>query len=702
MLKITGIIMAVILALPCSGAVVRAENTSEANETPDLSRPYVEDEVIVLFEEDASSSEIEEVKESVSSNDIEDSNFLVIDLNEEMSVAEAIDYYNNLDGVAYVQPNYIYELEDEEDECEVAYDAYGAWDEIESEFGSSSEATKDTYASNQWYISYLDMENTWYIMEQVPTEKVLVVTIDSGVDTTHPDLQEAIVKEYCVNTSTTDISTYTADAGSHGTHVAGIIAATKNNNIGVAGIASGYVRFATIQACKRTGGSTSMSSSSIARSIDYAVSIGARVINMSLGYYGTTGDKAMEEALERAYAADIVCVCSAGNKGGTASHFPSQFSTTIGIINTDKTSKKYSGSNYGPLNFMSAPGTSIYNTIPVGTYGSKGGTSMASAVVSGVVADILAVNPALTVEEVKTILAETATDIYSTGFDEMSGWGIVNPENAVLRAAVMAGYNPDHSSKSSYSGGSFLTDPGSVDSFVRRLYYCCLGRYGDTDGIKNWKNQLSAKTLNGGEAAYGFLFSPEFLNKNLSDEAYVEVLYRTFMGRDADPSGKAFWVSVLQSGMSRLYVMNGFSDSEEFKRICNNCGIQAGRKESTESRDQNLGATSFVSRLYTCSLGRSFDPNGLNLWTEVLLNGSWTPFQVSTDGFFHSTEFMNKDLSDEEFIAVLYRTFLGREADSSGFSTWKAQLSNGATRDQVIYGFAASNEFKNIMAQYGL
>ena len=69
--------------------------------------------------------------------------------------------------------------------------------------------------------------------------------------------------------------------------------------------------------------------------------------------------------------------------------------------------------------------------------------------------------------------------------------------------------------------------------------------------------------------------------------------------------------------------------------------------------------------------------------------------------FLNSQEFINKGLNNEEYVKVLYRTFLGREADEAGLADWKGQLDRGEkSRDDIVSGFSGSQEFANIMAQY--
>lgn len=122
-----------------------------------------------------------------------------------------------------------------------------------------------------------------------------------------------------------------------------------------------------------------------------------------------------------------------------------------------------------------------------------------------------------------------------------------------------------------------------------------------------------------------------------------------------------------------------------------------------QGRDLNMGVTLFVSRLYTKALGRPYDISGLNDWCNRIAGGSWSVTDAATTGFFHSPEFQNKNLSNEEYVKVLYRTFLDREYDKPGLNDWVSQLNSGQkSRDEVLRGFSGSREFADIMRQYGL
>lgn len=246
-------------------------------------------------------------------------------------------------------------------------------------------------------------------------------------------------------------------------------------------------------------------------------------------------------------------------------------------------------------------------------------------------------------------------------------------------------------------------DVTQIEAFVDRLYNLCLKRQPDETGMRDWREALINRDKSGAEVAHGFFFSDEMKNRGLSDEEFVELLYRVMMDREYDESGREYWVGRLLAGVSREGVYKGFAESAEFTEICGAYGIERGSVAVSENRDINTGLTMFVSRLYTKALGRDYDVAGLNDWCGRILNNTWSVTEVSTKGFFESPEFLNKELDDEEYVKVLYETFLGREYDEWGLSDWTDKLKKGEmSRDEVLRGFSYSEEFAIIMKEYGL
>lgn len=245
-------------------------------------------------------------------------------------------------------------------------------------------------------------------------------------------------------------------------------------------------------------------------------------------------------------------------------------------------------------------------------------------------------------------------------------------------------------------------DRTAVTNFVTRLYTVALGRTPDEAGLNSWVDIISNRENTGAQAAYGFIFSDELKGRNLDDAAYVELLYRTLFDRSADEVGTNGWLNVLSNGLSREYVFKGFVDSAEFDILCSGYGIDRGTIGLSQARDQNEGVTKFVARCYRQALGREYETDGLERWCDVIVNGSNTPKQVA-QSFIFSDEFKQKNLSNEEYVKILYRTFMDREADETGLRGWTAVLDSGREdRVKVLDGFAESAEFAEIMARYGL
>ena len=246
------------------------------------------------------------------------------------------------------------------------------------------------------------------------------------------------------------------------------------------------------------------------------------------------------------------------------------------------------------------------------------------------------------------------------------------------------------------------TSSYNVSDFVERLYTVALGRASDPAGKQNWIDAVTMRGETGADLARGFLYSPEFLNKDVSNEDFVKVLYRTFFNREADADGLNAWVNVLNNGESKENVIEGFINSSEWANLCLLYGIRGGGTGTpTIEVEPNSQTIEFATRLYTTCLGRAADEAGMMAWARQLANQRDTGTGAAR-GFFFSNEFTGQNVSNAEFVNRLYRTFMGREADEAGFSAWVAQLDGGVSREEVFNGFAQSTEFARICASYGI
>ncbi len=285
---------------------------------------------------------------------------------------------------------------------------------------------------------------------------------------------------------------------------------------------------------------------------------------------------------------------------------------------------------------------------------------------------------------------------------EVSSDGTITGKSAGI--AVITATYAEAGISSSYEVAcelDYATRYANVQSFVTRLYEKCLDREPDEEGMNTWPDILMSKKGTGASVAKGFVYSKEYIGKNVSDEEYLNMLYRVFLDREADAEGLDTWLGLMEQGLSRDYVFRGFVQSPEYTNICQSYGIERGTVTLTQPRDKNPNMTRFVNRLYVYVLGRSGETDGLNDWCKALQNRLYTPVQVG-DFFVLSEEFKAKNLSDEEYIKVLYRAYLGREYDEEGLNTWLELLQSGTSRETVLRGFTNSVEFEKIIKSFGL
>lgn len=245
------------------------------------------------------------------------------------------------------------------------------------------------------------------------------------------------------------------------------------------------------------------------------------------------------------------------------------------------------------------------------------------------------------------------------------------------------------------------SDESGIEGFVERLYTVALGRASDPYGKADWINRVRVGGNTGADLARGFLFSDEFLSKNMSNSDFVDVLYATFFNRPADEH-KSDWLGLMDSGWTKTQVIDGFINSTEWANLCLTFGIASGSTfKPNITVEPSQGVIDFATRLYTTCLGRDADQGGLNDWSNQLANMQISGSEAA-HGFFFSEEFNNAGISDSEYVMRLYRTFMGREYDQGGYDNWMAALASGRSREFVFQGFAGSAEWAGICADYGI
>lgn len=262
---------------------------------------------------------------------------------------------------------------------------------------------------------------------QTSSTPVVVAVIDTGVQVTHPDLASRVwtnageipgngidddANGYVDDVNgwdfaSDDASVYDGTGDRHGTHVAGIIAAERDNGTGIAGVSTN----ARIMPLKFIDGTQGWNTDAV-RAIQYAVANGAKVINASFG--GTTYDSLLCSTISWAASRGVTVVVAAGNSGNnldSASAWPAKCDEpsqlTVGAFTHTGALADFSNHS---TNFVdvAAPGEWIVSTVPDG-YGYMSGTSMATPFVTGVAAAVLGEQPALTPAQVRARVLNGAT-----------------------------------------------------------------------------------------------------------------------------------------------------------------------------------------------------------------------------------------------------------------------------------------------------
>jgi thermitase len=258
----------------------------------------------------------------------------------------------------------------------------------------------DPLFDTQWGLSAIQCSPAWSLSQG---DDIVVAVLDTGVDAMHPDISTNMWQnangEFGFNFSGDNANT--ADDDGHGTHVAGIIAATINNNTGIAGVAPK----AKIMAVKIFPNALY---SVCCKAIKYAVDNGAKVLNNSWGSsIPNPSNPVLEDAVRYAASKGAIVVFAAGNNNMDLQLFSpaNQTNTVISVGATGRNDFRSHFSNFGTGVTVAAPGEDILSLLfNTQQYVSKEGTSMAAAHVSGLVALMLKVNPQLDFATIKNLL----------------------------------------------------------------------------------------------------------------------------------------------------------------------------------------------------------------------------------------------------------------------------------------------------------
>ncbi len=379
------------------------------------------DRLIVVFDRGVSDAQQEQIIEQAGASEIRQLPLIGAVLVDVGSASERVSTLHDLglrDGVRYAEPDYVLK---------------------------ALAMPSDPLFPQLWGMIKIEAPAAW---DRYAGGAVTVAVTDTGIDPSHPDLDgnlwvnsrevprngrdddgNGVVDDVNgVNFSAGLNSGNPYDGDGHGTHVSGTIAAESGNGIGVAGVNPQ----AKILAAKFLTDSGSGSTSDAIRAIDYARSMGAKVMNASWGGGGYS--KALEEAIARS---GMLFVAAAGNDGsdndGGRPAYPASYEldNVVSVAASTQSDDLAYFSNYGSCSVdLAAPGTDIVSTIPGGGYASYNGTSMASPHVAGVAALLAARNPELSPLEIKARIMDSADKVTSMTGKSMTG-GRLNARKAL-------------------------------------------------------------------------------------------------------------------------------------------------------------------------------------------------------------------------------------------------------------------------------
>ena len=294
--------------------------------------------------------------------------------------------------------------------------------------------TNDPMSGNEWHLATVGAPAAWTYSTGAG---ITIAILDTGVDGTHPDLVANMVPGW----NFYDNNSNTQDVNGHGTTVAGAAAAVTNNSVGVASIA-GSAKIMPIRIADPTAYALW---STVAQGITYAADHGARVVNLS--YEGASASSTIQQAASYLRSKGGVLFVAAGNTGAVDNTPPTDLMMVVAATLQDDSHASWS--TFGSFVDISAPGYNIVSTAPGGAYWYCWGTSLATPIVAGTAALILAKRPDFTPSQVDATLKSTATDLGTPGPDVYFGAGRVNAAAALQQAAGAAAPNPADTTKPS-------------------------------------------------------------------------------------------------------------------------------------------------------------------------------------------------------------------------------------------------------------
>lgn len=397
---------------------------------------YVQDEILVVMEDDVDVAQSarsfsvfalddEEAREQAEEAVAEDAP-VVVKLDADTTVEEALEQAADDPNIKWAQPNYIYHLMDTAssgavDDGQAAQALDGSTARLVPDDPAVTTTTPSKPNADAWHLDSINAFEAWDMV--TCDNAVTVAVLDTGCRLDHEDLKDQIWQEYAWNSYLN--GKLTRDYAGHGTHVCGLAAAQANNGIGIAG--SSYNARVLPVCVFDTSGESAMTST-LVDAYEYILdlnetdpNLNLHVVNMSLGGYGTTGqdDRMLMDQIARAKEQNIVTICAGGNGDEygnpiTANSWPADYPDCVAVtaLDTNDTSPS-TWCDYNTAKDICAPGVDLYSTYYTSStaYTFMSGTSMASPIAAGAFALLWKAVPDLTVDEALEAVYDTAGEL---------------------------------------------------------------------------------------------------------------------------------------------------------------------------------------------------------------------------------------------------------------------------------------------------
>lgn len=332
-----------------------------------------------------------------------------------LDVEEAIMRFSKRPGIEYVEPNYILQLS----------------------------ALQQEEITDQWSLLKIQAPQAWETFSDLEKVPVLLATVDTGIDRSHPDLEANIwsnADEIADNNLDDDGNGFIDDTWGwdfanndsepfddnlHGTAVSSVMAGVLDGS-GVAGVCP----WCQVMAVKVLTAQGTGTLDVVSNGIIYAADNGARAINLSLA--GTAGAQTLQDAVDYAWNKGVLILAGAGNNGANAPMYPAGYANAMAIASTGEADTHSCFSNYAQDYIsVAAPGENMLIALPNEGYGYGSGTSLSTPMVTGLAGLLFSQDAERTNSLVKQRIESTAVDLSPAGVDPAFGFGRIDAFRAV-------------------------------------------------------------------------------------------------------------------------------------------------------------------------------------------------------------------------------------------------------------------------------